>query len=339
MKKGRKNKRGKDKRRKRGKDKRRKNKRKKNRRKKKVVFDKSKTDIKSARLGKAICGGLRFDKDALPNGRLRAKNWVQCYIDHRDSKPKKDQKCKNLIAQEKVCKGLGGVKDKTYGCYHGKTGDKHGAIHAYNEKGKHDVVQKSCKKNVGHKVTFKKAKFEDDDTTFGICVQCAETACWCKAPGKSRAIACLDGSKKSCGRKKCIEKGVFPKKNFKDGCEPSGGILKTVTVNTWFLPEKMSWKILKQKGRKTVCKSKPYDKWYSKIEEDVSRCRLTPGVAYILQCRDKYGSGWAGGSIVIQGVSYCGDGYKFNGGYKKERVFVVKGKKSKRRKKRNKRRR
>merc|ERR1712079_704796 len=125
---------------------------------------------------------------------------------------------------------------------------------------------------------------------------CAQTACWCKAPGKSKAIVCLDGS------------------------EPSGGILKTVTINTWFLPEKMSWKILKQKGRKTVCKSKPYDKWYSKIEEDVSRCRLTPGVAYILQCRDKYGSGWAGGSIVIQGVTYCGDGFKFQAGRKKERV-------------------
>lgn len=157
-----------------------------------------------------------------------------------------------------------------------------------------------------------------------------------KAPGKSKAIACLDGSKKSCGKKKCIEKGVFKKSSFKDGCEPSGGILKTVTVNTWFLPEKISWKILKQKGRKTVCKSKPYDKWYSKIEEDVSRCRLTPGVAYILQCRDKYGSGWAGGSIVIQGVTYCGDGYKFQGGYKKERVFVVKGKRSSRRRRRRK---
>jgi len=106
-----------------------------------------------------------------------------------------------------------------------------------------------------------------------------------------------------------------------------GGVLKTVTINTQILPEKMSWKILKQKGRKTVCKSRKYDKWYSKIKENVQRCKLTPGVAYILQCRDKFGSGWAGGSMTIQGVSYCGDSFKFRAGRKLERVFVVKGKK------------
>jgi len=106
-----------------------------------------------------------------------------------------------------------------------------------------------------------------------------------------------------------------------------------VTVNTQFLPEKMSWKIMKKKGRKTVCKSKPYDKWYSKIEEDITQCHLIPGVAYILQCRDRFGSGWAGGSITIQGVTYCGEGFKFGAGYKKERVFVVKGKKKKKKKK------
>jgi len=100
--------------------------------------------------------------------------------------------------------------------------------------------------------------------------------------------------------------------------------LNTVTIKTWFLPEKMSWKILKQKGRATVCKSKPYHKWYSKITEDVTRCKLKPGVAYILQCRDEYGSGWAGGSITIQGVSYCGEDFRFRAGYKKERTFVVK---------------
>jgi len=101
-------------------------------------------------------------------------------------------------------------------------------------------------------------------------------------------------------------------------------ILKTVTINTWFLPEKMSWKILKKKGRTTMCKSKPYEKWYSKMTEDVTRCQLMPGVPYVLQCLDKYGSGWAGGSITIQGVTFCKDGFRFRAGHKKERVFVVK---------------
>jgi len=98
----------------------------------------------------------------------------------------------------------------------------------------------------------------------------------------------------------------------------------TVTINTGHLPEKMSWRILKQKGRMTMCKSKPYTKWWSKMVEDVSRCKLKPGVSYVLQCKDKFGSGWAGGSITIQGVTYCGDDYKFNAGHSKNRVFVWK---------------
>mmetsp|Transcript_70681 Transcript_70681/g.136415 ORF Transcript_70681/g.136415 Transcript_70681/m.136415 type:complete len:394 (-) Transcript_70681:16-1197(-) len=103
-------------------------------------------------------------------------------------------------------------------------------------------------------------------------------------------------------------------------------VLKFVTIKTEVLSEKMSWKILKRKGHVTLCKSKPhaYDEWYSTFREDVTRCNLKPGVAYILQCLDKYGSGWAGGSIKIQGVTYCREDFKFRAGYKKETFFVVK---------------
>jgi len=289
------------------------------------MFDKTKTDIKSPKVGKAICGGLRFDKAALPNARLGKNGWVQCYIDQRAKKAQKDLKCSALVMREKVCKDLGGVKANSYGCYHGKTGDKFGAAYAYNDKGKEDVVQKSCSRDVQHKLTFKEAKFDDDETTFGVCVQCKEVGCWCKDPKKSGAIACLDGSERGCGAQKCIKEGVFKKKSYQDACAiPKKGFVKTATIKTWFLPEKMSWKIMIRKGRDTVCRSKPYNKWYSTYVEDITRCRLTPGVAYILQCRDKFGSGWAGGSISIQGLTYCGDSFKFKGGYQREKVFVVK---------------
>lgn len=273
------------------------------------------------RVGKSVCGGLRFDKDATPNAR-RGKRWVQCYIDQRDSKDKQDLKCSALVEKAQVCKGLGGVT--RYGCYHGKTGKKKGATYASNGKGNRNVVQRSCKANVQNAVSFHKEKFDGGKTTFGICVRCKQTACWCKTPKKSRAIECLDGSKRSCGKQKCIKEGAFKKHEYVLACKAAGKILKTVIVKTGFLPEKISWKIMKRKGRHTVCKSKPYDKWHSKIKEDVTRCRLTPGVTYIIQCRDRFGSGWAGGSITIQGVTYCGDTYRFGAGKRKEeQTFVV----------------
>jgi len=82
-----------------------------------------------------------------------------------------------------------------------------------------------------------------------------------------------------------------------------------VYVQTFMLPEKMEWKIIK--GKTTVCSSGEYaySTWYSRF---FTGCTLPAG-SYTLKCIDKRGYGWSGGYIDIGGKKYCKDGFEWSG--------------------------
>jgi len=89
-------------------------------------------------------------------------------------------------------------------------------------------------------------------------------------------------------------------------------VQRTVTLKTWVFPEKLDWEVsTKGKNRKVVCSGAGYSAWYSTIEV---KCVLEPGREYRLTCKDRFGEGWAGATIVFNGRHYC-KGYTWNGGF------------------------
>lgn len=70
-------------------------------------------------------------------------------------------------------------------------------------------------------------------------------------------------------------------------------------LKTWVLPEKISWRILQ--GKKEICKSTYYDKWYAKIP---TGCRLKKG-KYKIECVDKKGWGWSEGYMQVKQLHLC----------------------------------
>eukprot|EP00419_Tripos_fusus_P027861 CAMPEP_0172726144 /NCGR_PEP_ID=MMETSP1074-20121228/90015_1 /TAXON_ID=2916 /ORGANISM="Ceratium fusus, Strain PA161109" /LENGTH=265 /DNA_ID=CAMNT_0013553077 /DNA_START=533 /DNA_END=1331 /DNA_ORIENTATION=- len=86
-------------------------------------------------------------------------------------------------------------------------------------------------------------------------------------------------------------------------------VRRTLTLKTWVMPEKLDW-VVSTKG-KTVCSGSGYSAWYSPIEV---KCDLEPGRRYTLKCKDKFGEGWAGATIEINGRHYCKD-YDWDAGF------------------------
>ena len=77
-----------------------------------------------------------------------------------------------------------------------------------------------------------------------------------------------------------------------------------VILHTQSWGYEVSWKIIDTNGD-TVCNSKPAGSYSSYKVHPAEQCILTKEANYNLICEDTYGDGWNGGSLSIQGSTYC----------------------------------
>lgn len=166
---------------------------------------------------------------------------------------------------------------------------------------------------------------DDCNTCYGVTRRRRATSCgtcpegFYKPSSAQNSDDCIkcDGSVRrrlSSGWSSCMSCPAGWAPNNGDDCA-----VRSLTVKTGMLPEKLLWTLATSNGT-GVCSGGPYKTWYSTLIE--TQCVLTLGTLYTLTCKDKYGEGWAGGSLTINGKTYCAD-YNWDGGSEKKVVNVT----------------
>jgi len=73
-------------------------------------------------------------------------------------------------------------------------------------------------------------------------------------------------------------------------------------MKTWSFPETLSWKIVENRRRKTVCQGGNYADWYVALK--YKKCKLKTGW-HKIYCTDKVKQGFHGGFVQVKNYKLC----------------------------------